>query len=113
MGRAKEVKSLEEARVAGEDLTKDITVKKVFDVIAQAYPQVKLEQTEIGSTIFCSKNSEMATAREQAASCQREILGGLANIAREYATKRYRSNLINWECCHLFCRFRKEKGSAI
>ncbi len=94
VGRAKEVKSLEEARVAGEDLTKDITVKKVFDVIAQAYPQVKLEQTEIGSTIFAVKPGD-GSAREQAASCQR-VLGGLANIAREYATKRYRSNLINW-----------------
>ena len=63
-------------------------------MIAQKYPQIKPEQTEIGSTIFAVKPGD-GSAREQAASCQR-VLGGLANISREYATKRYRSNLINW-----------------
>ena len=52
------------------------------------------ENTGIGSTIFAEKPGD-GSAREQAASCQK-VLGGWANIAREYATKRYRSNLINW-----------------
>ena len=91
---AKEVKKLEEARISGENLLEDTTVKQVFEVIAQKYPQIKPEQTEIGSTIFAVKPGD-GSAREQAASCQR-VLGGLANISREYATKRYRSNLINW-----------------
>ena len=56
--------------------------------------KAKPEETEIGSTIYAVKPGD-GSAREQAASCQR-VLGGLANIAREYATKRYRSNLINW-----------------
>ena len=50
--------------------------------------------TNVGSVIFANKPGD-GSAREQAASCQR-VLGGVANIAREYATKRYRSNLINW-----------------
>ena len=58
------------------------------------YFDVKPEETEIGSVIFAVKPGD-GSAREQAASCQR-VLGGMANIAREYATKRYRSNLINW-----------------
>ncbi len=94
VGCAKEVKKLEEARISGENLLEDTTVKQVFEVIAQKYPQIKPEQTEIGSTIFAVKPGD-GSAREQAASCQR-VLGGLANISREYATKRYRSNLINW-----------------
>lgn len=94
VGCAKEVKKLEEARISGENLLEDTTVKQVFEVIAQKYPQIRPEQTEIGSTIFAVKPGD-GSAREQAASCQR-VLGGLANISREYATKRYRSNLINW-----------------
>ena len=95
VGRAKEVKKAEEARTAGNNpLEANDAVKKAFEVIAKAYPEVKPEQTEIGSTIFAVKPGD-GSAREQAASCQR-VLGGLANIAREYATKRYRSNLINW-----------------
>ena len=95
VGRAKEVKKAEEARTAGKSPAEaNEAVKKAFEVIAKAYPQVKAEQTEIGSTIFAVKPGD-GSAREQAASCQR-VLGGLANIAREYATKRYRSNLINW-----------------
>lgn len=53
-----------------------------------------LRQTAYGSTIFARKPGD-GSAREQAASCQR-VLGGMANIAYEYATKRYRSNCINW-----------------
>ena len=95
VGRAKEVKKAEEARAAGNNpLEANEAVKKAFEVIAKTYPEVKPEQTEIGSTIFAVKPGD-GSAREQAASCQR-VLGGLANIAREYATKRYRSNLINW-----------------
>ena len=52
----------------------------------------------VGSTIFAVKPGD-GSAREQAASCQK-VLGGWANIANEYATKRYRSNLINWVCFH-------------
>ena len=69
-------------------------VKRAFTVVKEAYPQLKVSETEIGSTIFAVKPGD-GSAREQAASCQR-VLGGLANIANEYATKRYRSNLINW-----------------
>ena len=67
---------------------------KAFKVIKGAFPELKAGETEIGSTIFAVKPGD-GSAREQAASCQR-VLGGLANIANEYATKRYRSNLINW-----------------
>ena len=95
VGRAKELKSAEEARTAGENpAAANEAVRRAFEVIAKENPQVKPEQTEIGSTIFAVKPGD-GSAREQAASCQR-VLGGLANIAREYATKRYRSNLINW-----------------
>ncbi len=55
---------------------------------------VKPEDAEVGSVIFAVKPGD-GSARDHAASCQR-VLGGMANIAREYATKRYRSNLINW-----------------
>lgn len=58
---------------------------------------VTLTNTEIGSVIYANKPGD-GSAREQAASCQR-VIGGLANITREYATKRYRSNVINWGCC--------------
>lgn len=95
VGRAKEVKKAEEARTAGNSPAEaNEAVRKAFEVLAKAYPEIKAEQTEIGSTIFAVKPGD-GSAREQAASCQR-VLGGLANIAREYATKRYRSNLINW-----------------
>ena len=64
------------------------------DEIKKAYPDMNSENTCIGSTIFAVKPGD-GSAREQAASCQK-VLGGWANIANEYATKRYRSNLINW-----------------
>ena len=69
-------------------------LKEVFDTIKASYPEVSSENTGIGSTIFAVKPGD-GSAREQAASCQK-VLGGWANIAKEYATKRYRSNLINW-----------------
>ena len=95
VGRAKQVRAYEEAREQGTCPCEcDEEVKKAFDVVKKAYPELKASETEIGSTIFAVKPGD-GSAREQAASCQR-VLGGLANIANGYATKRYRSNLINW-----------------
>ena len=66
-----------------------------MDVIKKGLvPNVSKENLGVGSTIFAVKPGD-GSAREQAASCQK-VLGGWANIANEYATKRYRSNLINW-----------------
>ena len=94
VGKAKEVQKAEKARLAGEDIyAVDPQLKDVYDTIRKSF-DVKPEETEIGSVIFAVKPGD-GSAREQAASCQR-VLGGMANIAREYATKRYRSNLINW-----------------
>ncbi len=95
VGRAKEVRAQEEKREAGtsfEDMTEEI--KAVADAITKTFSDVNKDNTGIGSTIFAVKPGD-GSAREQAASCQR-VLGGWANIANEYATKRYRSNLINW-----------------
>lgn len=94
VGRAKEIQKAEKARLAGQDIFAACPeLKDVFETINGTF-QVKPEQMEIGSLIFAVKPGD-GSAREQAASCQK-VLGGLANIANEYATKRYRSNLINW-----------------
>ncbi len=94
VGKAKEIQKAEKARLAGEDIyAVDPELKQVYTAVAEKF-DVKPEETEIGSVIFAVKPGD-GSAREQAASCQR-VLGGMANIAREYATKRYRSNLINW-----------------
>ena len=69
-------------------------LKAVVEKIKTVCPDVNEANTGIGSTIFAVKPGD-GSAREQAASCQK-VLGGWANIANEYATKRYRSNLINW-----------------
>ena len=69
-------------------------LKPVMDKIHETYPEVGKGNLGVGSTIFAVKPGD-GSAREQAASCQK-VLGGWANIANEYATKRYRSNLINW-----------------
>ena len=91
VGKAKEVQKAEKARLAGEDIyAVDPQLKDVYETIQKSF-DVKPEETEIGSVIFAVKPGD-GSAREQAASCQR-VLGGMANIAREYATKRYRSNL--------------------
>ena len=93
VGEAKKVRSMEEDRLNGKAFTDD----KFNEVIAilQAYDDdFKPELTEIGSAIYAVKPGD-GSAREQAASCQR-VLGGLANIAKSYATKRYRSNVMNW-----------------
>lgn len=69
-------------------------MKPVMNVIRETFADASHENTGFGSTIFAVKPGD-GSAREQAASCQK-VLGGWANIANEYATKRYRSNLINW-----------------
>ncbi|WP_099467390.1 hydratase [Konateibacter massiliensis] len=95
VGRAKEVHQAENARRAGQAPEEALSeLKPVFKTIKEKYASVNNENTGIGSTIFAVKPGD-GSAREQAASCQR-VLGGWANIANEYATKRYRSNLINW-----------------
>ena len=95
VGRAKEVqkaqKAIQEGKCPVEALPE---MKPVMDVINNDYPNVSKENLGVGSTIFAVKPGD-GSAREQAASCQK-VLGGWANIANEYATKRYRSNLINW-----------------
>jgi aconitate hydratase len=94
VGRAKEVQKAEKARIAGEDvITANSELKEVYETIEGKFDLDKTG-TQIGSTIFAVKPGD-GSAREQAASCQK-VLGGFANIANEYATKRYRSNLINW-----------------
>ncbi|MBO5210089.1 MAG: hydratase [Lachnospiraceae bacterium] len=95
VGRAKDIQKAEKARMAGEnpaDVHAD--VKPVMDVIQKTFGNAVYDNTGFGSTIFAVKPGD-GSAREQAASCQK-VLGGWANIANEYATKRYRSNLINW-----------------
>ena len=95
VGRAKEVqtaqKAIQEGNCPAEALPE---LKPVFAAICKKYPQVDKTNVGVGSTIFAVKPGD-GSAREQAASCQK-VLGGWANIANEYATKRYRSNLINW-----------------
>ena len=95
VGRAKEVQKAEHAIENGEcplDVLPEL--KPVMEIVQKEYPQVGKGNLGIGSTIFAVKPGD-GSAREQAASCQK-VLGGWANIANEYATKRYRSNLINW-----------------
>lgn len=91
------MQAAEKARTAGgsaQEMCEAVPeLKKVLDAIGKLQP-VDAANTEIGSVIYAVKPGD-GSAREQAASCQK-VLGGLANIAREYATKRYRSNLINW-----------------
>lgn len=93
VGRSKEVRELELAR-KDKSLEVEGELEKVFEKISNKFGDVKAEETEIGSMIYAIKPGD-GSAREQAASCQR-VLGGLANICEEYATKRYRSNVINW-----------------
>lgn len=94
VGRAKAVQKAEKARIAGEDILEALPeLKDIYEAIQSNF-DFDFKATQIGSTIFAVKPGD-GSAREQAASCQK-VLGGLANIANEYATKRYRSNLINW-----------------
>ena len=95
VGLAKEVRTIEEARVRGEHICEvNPEVKPVMETIRKEFADANRENCGFGSTIFAVKPGD-GSAREQAASCQK-VLGGWANIANEYATKRYRSNLINW-----------------
>ena len=90
--RAKDIQKMERARLAGEEPN---PVAAAALRAAQAVEEgVTWENVEIGSVLYANKPGD-GSAREQAASCQR-VLGGLANITQEYATKRYRSNCINW-----------------
>ena len=91
--RAKDVRALEKARLAGEAQS-DEALKNALGKVKNILPEVDEKTIEIGSVIYCVKPGD-GSAREQAASCQR-VLGGLANICSEYATKRYRSNVMNW-----------------
>ena len=95
VGRSKAVDAVEKRRVAGEDLTAaDPALAAVFGALAAAGVEADSAATEYGSMIYAVKPGD-GSAREQAASCQR-VIGGLANIVSEYATKRYRSNVMNW-----------------
>ena len=95
VGRAKAIQVIEKEREQDKcicDMAPDW--KPIMKTIKAKFPEVHHTNTGVGSTIFAVKPGD-GSAREQAASCQK-VLGGWANIAKEYATKRYRSNLINW-----------------
>jgi aconitate hydratase len=99
VGKAKEVRALEEARREGATLgtgesAASASAVEALEAIGREFTDVNSSNTGIGSTIYAVKPGD-GSAREQAASCQK-VLGGWANIAKGYATKRYRSNLINW-----------------
>ena len=97
VGRSKAVDVIEKSRRKGEDILKDNTeLSNIFEKIKNIpeFADIIANETEIGSMIYAKKPGD-GSAREQAASCQR-VIGGLANIAKEYATKRYRSNVMNW-----------------
>lgn len=97
VGRSKEADQSEKTRISGKDVMEAAPeLEKIYEVIRTipGQSEVRPEETEIGSMIYAVKPGD-GSAREQAASCQR-VIGGLANITKEYATKRYRSNVINW-----------------
>ena len=95
VGRSKAVDAIEKRRVAGEDLAEaDPELARVFSALGEAGVVADSAKTEFGSMIYAVKPGD-GSAREQAASCQR-VIGGLANVVSEYATKRYRSNVMNW-----------------
>ena len=95
VGLAKEVQKAEKAREANECMGDALPeLRPIMHKVKEVYPDACKETVGVGSTIFAVKPGD-GSAREQAASCQK-VLGGWANIANSYATKRYRSNLINW-----------------
>lgn len=95
VGRAKEIQKAQKALEAGECAGEAVPeLKEIMKTVKKEYPDINHSNFGVGSTIFAVKPGD-GSAREQAASCQK-VLGGWANIANEYATKRYRSNLINW-----------------
>lgn len=97
VGRAKELRAAQEAVMSGKcpiEACPELGLDKISSIIHTKFPDMGEGNVGFGSTIFAVKPGD-GSAREQAASCQK-VLGGWANIAHEYATKRYRSNLINW-----------------
>ena len=95
VGRAKEIQKAQKALEAGECAGQAVPeLREIVHIVKKTFPDVNHDNFGVGSTIFAVKPGD-GSAREQAASCQK-VLGGWANIANEYATKRYRSNLINW-----------------
>lgn len=95
VGLAKEIQEAQKAVMADKCPVEEVAeLKPVMEVIQKSFPEAGRGNIGFGSTIFAVKPGD-GSAREQAASCQK-VLGGWANIANEYATKRYRSNLINW-----------------
>ena len=94
VGRSKAVDAIEKRRVTGEDLAAEPELARVFQALEGAGVAADSAKTEFGSMIYAVKPGD-GSAREQAASCQR-VIGGLANVVSEYATKRYRSNVMNW-----------------
>ncbi len=95
VGRAKEIQKAQKALEAGECAGEAVPeLREIVHTVKETYPDVNHDNFGVGSTIFAVKPGD-GSAREQAASCQK-VLGGWANIANDYATKRYRSNLINW-----------------
>ena len=95
VGRAKEIQKAQKALEAGECAGAAVPeLRDIVHTVKEQFPEVGHDNIGVGSTIFAVKPGD-GSAREQAASCQK-VLGGWANIANEYATKRYRSNLINW-----------------
>ena len=95
VGLAKEIQAAEKSRLKDECPCNALPeLGAAMKVIKAKFPELHHNEFGIGSTIYAVKPGD-GSAREQAASCQK-VLGGWANIAKEYATKRYRSNLINW-----------------
>ena len=95
VGKAKKVDKIEKTRTEGKPVTEaEPELAWVYKKIQEKFGAVDIQNVEVGSVIYCVRPGD-GSAREQAASCQR-VLGGLANICREYATKRYRSNVMNW-----------------
>lgn len=93
--KAKEIQKAEKARISNKSPIDAVNeLEAILTSIKEKFTNINNENTAIGSTIYAVKPGD-GSAREQAASCQK-VLGGWANIAKEYATKRYRSNLINW-----------------
>lgn len=92
VGRSKAIRQIERDREAGKELPKEVL--KVYESLRAAGLKTSPNSTDIGSTIFANMPGD-GSAREQAASCQR-VMGASANFAKQYATKRYRSNCINW-----------------
>ncbi|MCM1499999.1 MAG: hydratase [Clostridium sp.] len=95
VGRAKEIQAVEKVREEGKCMGEAYPeMRSIMHGVKETFPETSRDNTGVGSTIFAVKPGD-GSAREQAASCQK-VLGGWANVAKEYATKRYRSNLINW-----------------